>query len=382
MHQARGPVPDKGAHTCPDPWPSMGIIIINPDTCIRSASQLKGEQNIHSPSVGSKLHAAPPAPQNFPSSLSPSPFPPFVTLVHKNPLRGEGVATKQHTIDDRPHPKPSKLPDTHGKGLQEAGGVPSVLGNSPVFPENPDPFGLPGADKKADVPGVEPLCIDVYKRGGALLLVGIAPALAKETASVGPVGKAEKAVATKPEALVPWAQYKARRGWQVNEPPHEVPLQKDERNAEVLSRKYKRCLNKGRHKLNCPPRELSHEVVLSTWEGQGPWDPGGGPAREQIAKSKGPFETKKNNVAGIDAPQQNTAMGSIAHQHEKPGCLENQSDGSTFHNKSPCTCSPSIILGSCHQEAYSFSFQGPLRGRSVILGNAEAMLCMDSAYCK
>ena len=35
------------------------------------------------------------------------------------------------------------------------------------------------------------------------------------------------------------------------------------------------CLNKGNRKPSWPLREPSHEVVLSTWEGPGPWDPGG-----------------------------------------------------------------------------------------------------------
>jgi len=65
-------------------------------------------------------------------------------------------------------------------------------------------------------------------------------------------------------------------------------------------------------------------------------------------------------------------MGSVARQHKKPGRLENQSDGGTFHNKAPCTCSPSIVLGSCRQEAYLFSFQGLSRGRGIVLGDAEA----------
>jgi len=58
MHQAQRPVPDKGGHTCPDLWPNLGTVIIDPDTCIGSASQLKGEQNFHLLCVGSELHAA------------------------------------------------------------------------------------------------------------------------------------------------------------------------------------------------------------------------------------------------------------------------------------------------------------------------------------
>src|SRR5260221_10887679 len=91
-HQARMPVLDEGARTRPDPWPSLGIVNVNPDTCIGSGSQLEGEQNIHIPCVGSEPHAAPSAPQNFPSSFSPFPSPPD-TLARENLSRGEGAAS-------------------------------------------------------------------------------------------------------------------------------------------------------------------------------------------------------------------------------------------------------------------------------------------------
>lgn len=42
-------------------------------------------------------------------------------------------------------------------------------------------------------------------------VVGAALALVEGTASVEPVGEAEKAVAARPEALVPWAQDKPVR---------------------------------------------------------------------------------------------------------------------------------------------------------------------------
>ena len=47
--------------------------------------------------------------------------------------------------------------------------------------------------------------IDMHKRGGALPIVGAA-AQAKGTACVEPAGEAERAMATKSEALVPWVQ--------------------------------------------------------------------------------------------------------------------------------------------------------------------------------
>jgi len=58
-HQAWRPVPNKGACVHPDPWPSPDIVITKLDACLGSALQPEGEQNIHIPCVGSKLHAAP-----------------------------------------------------------------------------------------------------------------------------------------------------------------------------------------------------------------------------------------------------------------------------------------------------------------------------------
>jgi len=33
VHQARRLVLDEGAQTRPDPWPSLGVIIVDPDSC-------------------------------------------------------------------------------------------------------------------------------------------------------------------------------------------------------------------------------------------------------------------------------------------------------------------------------------------------------------
>ena len=237
VHEAQRPVLDKGACMCPDPWPNLGAVIIDPDTYIRSALQLEGEQNFHIPYVGSKLHAAPSAPQNSSSSFSPSPpIPlPLDTLAHKNPLCGEGATTKQCTIDDCPHPKPLKLPDLHIKVLEEAGGALLTPGNSPVLLENIGPFGLAGMTNKVDAGGVESLGIDVDEQGGVSSLMGAVLALAKGTTSVRPAGKAETATTTDPKALAPWAQDKARRRHEVNVLPQEALLQKGECNTEVLS---------------------------------------------------------------------------------------------------------------------------------------------------
>jgi hypothetical protein len=66
--------------------------------------------------------------------------------------------------------------------------------------------------KNADVRNLEPSSVNAHEQGGALPVVGAAPALAEDTAGIEPTGKAEKATAAKSEALVPWAQDKAKRG--------------------------------------------------------------------------------------------------------------------------------------------------------------------------
>jgi len=272
VHKVQRPVPDEGAHMCPNLWLNLGVIIVNPDTCIRSASQLKGEQNINLPSVGSELHAAPSAPQISSSSLSPLSLvpPPSDTLICGNQSHGEGTATKRHTIKGRPCPKPSKPPNPH-KVMQEAGGVLLTLGNISVLPKNTNPFrlagtaentnietggvertsidlhksggvsasdnppSLPGDDGSpgdlnslglaytvADAEGVKPLRIDAYEQGGAHLLMGTAPALAKDTVSIGLADKAETASTAKPEVSESWAQDKAGCRHEVNVQPHKA----------------------------------------------------------------------------------------------------------------------------------------------------------------
>ena len=293
IDKAQRPILDEGAHTRPDPWPSLGIVITNLDTYLGSASQLEGEQNIHIPCVGSELHAAPSAPQNSSSSLSPLPPvpPPSDTLVRKNPSCGEGAAAERCATEDR-RPEPSKPSSPHEEDLQEAGGVPSVPGDSPAFPEDLDLLGPACVAENADVGKVDPPCVDAHKRGGVLPAVCTTPALAEGTVGVGPADEAETACAAKPEALVPWAQDKAGRGRKVNEPPHEALPQKGEHNADAPPRKRERHPNKGErepvqlqgevprgdegalempartheHKPNWPPREVLREDTLPTWE--------------------------------------------------------------------------------------------------------------------
>ena len=131
VHQARTPIPDVGAREPPDLWPSPGIITVNPAVCLGSASQLDGEQNIHMPSVGSELHAAPTAPQfsSFSSSLFPSD-----TLAHKNPPR-EGAASEWHAANTCPERwEPPDLPCGEGAAIERQHRSPSprALENHPI----------------------------------------------------------------------------------------------------------------------------------------------------------------------------------------------------------------------------------------------------------
>ena len=105
-HQARKPVLDEGACMCPDPWHSLSVVIVDPDACSGSASQLEGERDFHSPSGGRELHAAPSAPQNNCSS-SFSYFP-SDAIARENPP-GEGTASEWSPTNICPNP--SKLPN-------------------------------------------------------------------------------------------------------------------------------------------------------------------------------------------------------------------------------------------------------------------------------
>ena len=63
--------------------------------------------------------------------------------------------------------------------------------------------------------------------------------------------------------------------------------------------------NKGELEPDWPSREPSREEVLSTWQGPGPWDPGGPPG-ERTTEPRGPVEANdKSDVAGIGACKPN-----------------------------------------------------------------------------
>jgi len=347
--QVRRPILDEGARVHPDPWPSLGVVTINLDVCSWSASQLEGEQNIHIPCVGSELHAAPSAPQT--STFSP--FPPDAP-THENPPE-EGAATERRATDYR-HPEPWKPPDAQAEDLQEAGGVPSVPGNSPAFPENIDPFGLAGVVANVDAEEVEPSSVDAHERGGTLPVVGAATALAEGTASVEPAGEAQRATVAKSEALVPWAQGVAKREverpWREDERELEAPLQTGRRKHAALPPERERERGtrlqgnpyEAEREPGWPPQEPSNEDVLSIWERAAPWDPGEGPAGERILESRGPVEAMDITV-GIDAHNKNSAAGIDARKRANNTWLhQTQSEGGTITSSQPRTYSPSIIV--------------------------------------
>jgi len=104
----------------------------------------------------------------------------------------------------------------------------------------------------------------VHERGGALPVVGAAPALAKETTSVETAGEAERAATAKSEALAPRMQGKARWGIKMqpregNEPPPEVLLQKGKRKPQALPPKAGHMLEVPPQKGRCKPEALPPE---------------------------------------------------------------------------------------------------------------------------
>jgi len=118
-----------------------------------------------------------------------------------------------------------------------------------------------------DAKKVEPLCADAHKQGGAPLLAGATPALTKSTISIEPAGKAEKAVAAKPEVLVLWAQDRA--GHEV-----EMPLREGEGGPDVLPLQGE-CMVKGTplqgkasHEVETPLRKVQKRTEALPPEGE------------------------------------------------------------------------------------------------------------------
>ena len=102
--------------------------------------------------------------------------------------------------------------------MQESGGASSAPDNVPVIQDHLGPGAMA---ENADVRLPESSSVDTHERGGALLVVGAAPALAKDIAGAEPAGEAEKAAAARAEALMSRAQDKAVHGREVETLPQE-----------------------------------------------------------------------------------------------------------------------------------------------------------------
>jgi len=105
---------------------------------------------------------------------------------------------------------------------------------------------------------------------------------------------------------------RARRGAKPK-PKVEAPARKGERDhAKVLPPEGERKRgampqgnpNEGDREPSRPSRASLHEIVLSTWKGPGPWDPGGKSPRKQNFDSESPVEAKERR-SGHRRPQQN-----------------------------------------------------------------------------
>ena len=140
--------------------------------------------------------------------------------------------------------------------------------------EGLDPLGLASTVVNADANEAEPPGFDAYEQGGALPVAGTTPALAEGITGIEPASEAEKAIVARPEALVPWAQDKARHGHEVDAQPHKALPQKGKRNTEALPQEVqqgdKGALETLPRTHECKPdwlpREVSHEDTQSTWE--------------------------------------------------------------------------------------------------------------------
>ncbi len=219
----------EGARTRPDPWPSLGIVTIDPDAYFGSASLLEGEQNIDLPRMGSEQDDCRMLPNQHAI------------------IRWERVLPLNGTPSKPVAPEPLKPPDLPMDDLEKSGGA-SALDDSSMLhgggPGDLDSLGLAWTVADMEARKVEPSDVDAHEQGGALPVVGAAPALAEGTAGVEPAGEAEKATAAKPEALVPWAQGMAER---------EVEMLPGEGKPSMCTSRRLRCC---RERASTKPRHL------------------------------------------------------------------------------------------------------------------------------
>jgi len=119
------------------------------------------------------------------------------------------------------------------------------------------------------------------------------------------------------------------------------------------------CTDEDDRKPSWPSQELSHKAILSTWEGQDPWDPGGNLTGDDTIKSKGPVEAM-DIALGIDTPQQKVAPSFVTHK-KNPGCAEVESV-CQYHPEEPTThLDPSIIDLSHRRGVHPLFILGPTK---------------------
>ena len=74
----------------------------------------------------------------------------------------------------------------------------------------------------------------------------------------------------------------------------------------------------------------------------------------------GCLEMRSLSQRGPARPARASASG-VARQNEKPGRLKNQSDSSTFHDKSTTHLLPSITVPSCHRKVRQLFVLRPIK---------------------
>jgi hypothetical protein len=129
-----------------------------------------------------QLHATPSVHERFSSShLSPN------TLAC-DLLCGEGAATEPHTTNGRHHERSKPVEDP-----KKSEGVLALDDSHILFSSLGDlnRLGLAFTIADADAREVEPSGIEAHERGGVLPVAGAAPAMAKGTAGIKPIGEAE-----------------------------------------------------------------------------------------------------------------------------------------------------------------------------------------------
>ena len=141
----------------------------------------------------------------------------------------------------------------------------------------------------------------------------------------------------------------------------EAPPQMGGRNPEALPPEGEReC---GVMSQGTPNEGTCEQVVLSTWEGPGRRDPGGGPTGEQILNSKRPVEAM-DITAGIVAQKKNLAVLHVQ-------CRRNHQQNVNHAPGTPIPSSQSIIpvLPSMLQP---ISVLGPMQRARHLLGRCRS----------